>query len=312
MGKNAHKLYYPMRYAIESILPIVDEFVIALGDSDQDDETRSEILKIGSDKIRIIDTVWDIEKFPNGMEHAHQTDLAKSACSGDWLFYLQSDEVIHEKFLPAIKARCEALKDDKEVEGLLFRYRHFYGDYKHIQDAHCWYRKEIRIIRNDPDIHSWQSAQSFRRIPDFDGESYRMQAGTYKLKVAEVDAEVYHYGWVRPPRIMTKKIKTLRLNHHGKRVVDQQAEEGQYDSEFDYGNLEKLEKFNGTHPKVMEDWILKFNWQNKLRYKGPLVTANTVGNKHDKPKYRFLSWIEKNLLFGTRLGEFNNFVRVRR
>jgi glycosyltransferase involved in cell wall biosynthesis len=246
------------------------------------------------------------------MEHAHQTDLAKSACSGDWLFYLQSDEVIHEKFLPAIKARCEALIDDREVEGLLFRYRHFYGDYKHIQDAHCWYRKEIRIIRNDPDIHSWQSAQSFRRIPDFDGESYRMQEGTYKLKVAEVDAEVYHYGWVRPPQIMTKKIKALRLNHHGKKVVDMQAEEGHYDSEFDYGNLEKLEKFNGTHPKVMEDWIMKFNWQNKLRYKGPIVTANNVVNKHDKPKYRFLSWIEKNLLFGNRLGEFNNFVRVKK
>ena len=34
MGKNAHKLYYPMRPAIESILPLVDEFVVALGDSD--------------------------------------------------------------------------------------------------------------------------------------------------------------------------------------------------------------------------------------------------------------------------------------
>ena len=33
MGKNALKLYYPMRQAIESILPRVDEFVVALGDS---------------------------------------------------------------------------------------------------------------------------------------------------------------------------------------------------------------------------------------------------------------------------------------
>ena len=207
MGKNALKLYYPMRQSVESILPLVDEFVVALGDSDEDDITRSEIEAIGSDKIRIVDTVWDIEKYPRGMEHAHQTDIAKDLCSGDWLFYLQSDEVVHERDLEKIRLRCEELLDDHEVEGLLFRYRHFWGDYEHVQDGHCWYRKEIRIVRNNSQIHSWESAQSFRRIPGFDGVNYRQQAGTYKLKVADVDAEIFHYGWVRPPRLMQNKIK---------------------------------------------------------------------------------------------------------
>ncbi len=109
MGKNARKLYYPMRHAIESILPLVDEFVVALGDSDEDDSTRAEIEAIGSEKVRIIDTVWDIEKFPRGMEHAHQTDIAKQYCTGDWLFYLQSDEVVHEKDLDKIRERCREL-----------------------------------------------------------------------------------------------------------------------------------------------------------------------------------------------------------
>jgi hypothetical protein len=181
MGKNALKLYYPMRHSVESILPLVDEFVVALGDSDADDITRAEIEAIGSEKIRIVDTVWDIEKYPRGMEHAHQTDIAMNACSGDWLFYLQSDEVVHERDLETIRKRCEDLLDDQEVEGLLFRYRHFWGDYSHVQDGHCWYRKEIRIVRNLPDLHSWESAQSFRKIPDFDGLNYRQQAGTYKL-----------------------------------------------------------------------------------------------------------------------------------
>ena len=67
MGKNALKLYYPMRQSVESILPLVDEFVVALGDSDEDDITRAEIAAIGSEKIRIVDTVWDIEKYPRGM-----------------------------------------------------------------------------------------------------------------------------------------------------------------------------------------------------------------------------------------------------
>lgn len=311
MGKNAHKLYYPMRYAIESILPLVDEFVVALGDSDEDDVTRREIMQIESDKLRIIDTVWDIEKYPRGMEHAHQTDIAMKQCTGDWLFYLQSDEVMHEKFLPVIKEGCERYLENKEVEGFLFKYHHFWGDYEHIQDTHCWYRKEIRIVRNDPEIHSWESAQSFRRIPGFDGSNYRQQENTYKLGVAELDAYIYHYGWVRPPSIMQNKIKAFSINHKGREKVEQQIRERKYENIFDYGNLSKLTSFKESHPAVLGPWIKKYNWKEQLRFDGPFKSLNPVKNKHDKPRYRVVSWIEKHLLFGSRLGEFKNYKIIR-
>lgn len=306
MGKNAHKLYYPMRYAVESILPLVDEFVVVLGDSDEDDTTRQEILAIGSKKIRIIDTLWDIEKYPRGMEHAHQTDIAKSNCTGDWLFYLQSDELVHENDHATIRARCEELLEDKEVEGLLFNYLHFWGDYNHLQDNHCWYRNEIRIIRNDPEIHSWESAQSFRRIPDFDGLNYRQQKNTHKLKVAKVEATIYHYGWVRPPMVMQNKIKAFTANHEGTESVDKKIREKKYPSIFDYGNIKYLTKFENTHPKVLEEWIANFDWADQLRTNGPRDCQNPVIMKHDKARYRLISWVEKKLLFGRRLGEFRN------
>ena len=312
MGKNAHKLYYPLRYAIESILPIVDEFVVALGDSDADDETRREIEKIKSDKIRIINTVWDIVKYPRGMEHAHQTDIAMKECSGDWLFYLQSDEVVHEKDLPLIKESCSKYLDDKEVEGLLFKYRHFWGDYAHIQDTHCWYRKEIRIVRNMKDIHSWESAQSFRKIPGFDSINYRQQENTYKLKVADIDAYIYHYGWVRPPSVMQNKIKAFSMNHKGRESVEKQIREKKYENIFDYGNLKKLTSFTDSHPAVLQPWMDRFDWKDQLRYLGPSRSLNPVKNKHDKPRYRIVSWIEKNLLFGRRLGEFRNYIIIRK
>lgn len=311
MGKNAWKLYYPMKQAVMSILPIVDEFIVVLGDSDPDDRTREEIESIGSEKIRIINTVWDIEKYPRGMEHAHQTDIAMRHCSGDWLFYLQSDEVIHEKYLPVIRERCRQLLDDREVEGLLFKYRHFWGDYWHYRDSHCWYRKEIRIVRNDPDIHSWESAQSFRRIPDFDGRNYRQQEGTFKLRVADVDACVYHYGWVRPPEVMKNKIKAFSTNHKGAKKVQVMVDQKLFEGHFDYGPLGRLPRFEDTHPAVMKDWIDRFDWKEQLREKGPLST-NRIRNKHDKLKYRVVSWIEKNLLFGARLGEFRNYKLVKR
>lgn len=311
MGKNAHKLYYPMRHSIESILPIVDEFVVVLGNSDEDDLTKQEVEAIGDSKIRIIETVWDIEKYPRGMEHAHQTDLARQECTGDWLFYLQSDEVVHEKDLETIRNRCRELLEEPEVEGLLFKYLHFWGDYDHIQDSHCWYRNEIRIIRNDPEIHSWESAQSFRRIPQFDGVNYRQQEGTYKLKVARVNAEIYHYGWVRPPSVMQEKIKAFSINHKGVKKVAEQVALHQYDAIYDYGNLSGLTRFQGTHPAVMNPWIAKFNWREQLRFKGPARSLNPLKSKHDKPRYRLVSWIEKHLLGGRRLGEFKNYILVR-
>jgi hypothetical protein len=309
MGKNVGKLYYPVKQSIMSILPIVDEFVIALGDSDPEDKTQAEIESIGSNKIKIINTVWDIEKYPRGMEHAHQTDIAKNLCSGDWLFYMQADEVVHEKYLEAIVKRCEQLKDDKEIEGLLFKYVHFWGDYQHYHDSHGWYRNEIRIVKNNPDIHSWESAQSFRRIPNFDGLNYRQQNGTFKLNVAKVDASIYHYGWVRPPATMISKTKAMKTNHAGKEKVSE-LERTNYFA-FDYGPLNRLAGFKETHPKVMEDWIAKFNWKDELQYSGK-PNKNRLPHKHERFRYRFVSFIEKYLLFGKPIGEFKNYILKKR
>jgi hypothetical protein len=301
MVRNATKLYYPIKASIESILPLVDEFVIALGNCDSDDHTLEEIQKIKSDKIKIIRTEWDIEKYAGGSEYAHQTDIAKSHCKGEWLFYLQSDEVIHEKYLPVIKKRCAELLNHNEVEGLLFNYRHFWGDYSHYILSHAWYPKEIRIIRNNPEIHSWRDAQSFRRIPDFDGIHYFQKENSFKLKVAEVDAFVYHYGWVRPPELMQKKRVSFETHMQGneKAVILFKDEPGI----FNYGNLNQLCVFKETHPEVMKEFIKKFNWQHQLYPQNPQIKKH----KHDKLKYRLLSFIEQNILGGKQIAGFKNY-----
>lgn len=264
MGKNVSKLYYPIREAIESVLPIVDEFVVALGDSDEDDNTEELIRQINSPKIKIIHTVWDIVNYPNGTENARQTNIAKEACAGDWLLHLQADEVIHEKYLDTIKQACAKYLDDKRVEGFLFRYKHFYGDYNHYIDSYGWYPKEIRLVRNHPDIYSYRSAQSFKRIPNFDGKDFRQKKGAFSLNVVELDACVYHYGWVRPPEYMQKKAKSLDTIHHGKKKIDEAYKHKK--KNFDYGNMAKLPVFKGTHPKVMENKIRAFDWAEDLHY----------------------------------------------
>lgn len=309
MVKNATKLYFPIKQSILSILPIVDEFVVALGDCDEDDTTLQEIESIGSDKIKIVHTVWDIKKYDRGTENAHQTDIAKSHCSGDWLFYLQADEVIHEKYLPVIKQKCEQYLNDNEVEGFLFNYKHFWGDYNHYHFAHNWYPKEIRIVRNDKDIHSWESAQSFRRIPNFDGKDYRQQENTYKLKVVNIPAEVYHYGWVRPPEYMTKKKKALDTIHKGEEKANKNYENVAL--EFSYGALGKLAKFNDTHPAVMKEWIAKFDWAEKLNYSDQRRPGEQI-HKHEKPRVRLATFIEQKIFGGKKqVGGFQNYILLK-
>ena len=130
--RNAVKNDYAIVEAITSILPICDEFVVAVGASE--DETLALIQGIPSDKIKIVETVWDDTKREGGATFALETDKALQAISKDidWAFYIQGDECVHEDDLPIVKSAMEANLTDENVEGLLFHYRHFYGSYQHV------------------------------------------------------------------------------------------------------------------------------------------------------------------------------------
>jgi len=68
--RNGVKLYYPVAEMVKSILPLVDEFVIAIGKGDKDDTTRDKIVEIGDPKIKIIDTEWEEQYFKKGIINA--------------------------------------------------------------------------------------------------------------------------------------------------------------------------------------------------------------------------------------------------
>ncbi len=55
--KNGQMLGYPFLESIQSILPIVDEFIINVGKSE--DNTLELISSISSPKIRIIESEWN-------------------------------------------------------------------------------------------------------------------------------------------------------------------------------------------------------------------------------------------------------------
>jgi hypothetical protein len=244
--RNAIKYDYPVVEAIRSILPLCDECVVAVGQSD--DGTRALIEAIDPDKIRIIDTVWDDSLREGGAVLAQETDKALRAISpdADWAFYIQGDEVVHEDDLPAIQAAMERHLHDQQVDGLLFKYRHFYGSYDFIGASNKWYRHEIRIVRNRPDIHSYRDAQGFRKDPN------------EKLNVKQINAWIHHYGWVREPGAMQRKLETFNKYYHD----DSWMEKNIYQADaFAYEkHITQLERFNGTHPSVIRARIERVNW----------------------------------------------------
>ena len=296
MCRNADILYYPIKESILSALPIVDEFVIAIGASDASDKTLELVRSIDSPKIKIVETIWDLETYKHGSVHAQQTDVAMKHCSGDWLLYLHAYEVIHEQDHAEIVAKCEAELTNKKVEGFVLNYYHFWGDYHHIRDSHSWYSKEVRIVRNHPNIHSWKSAQSFRYYEDFSLEKYLDRAGTRKLNVKQIDGHVYHYGWVRPPEKMTAKTNALdEIHSHAEKRVSKP---------FQYGNLSGLPKFNGTHPSVMEERIKDLGWD-------PMDGQSVEFMRHDKAKAKIISWVEKRVLGGRKIFTDRNYKMLR-
>lgn len=280
MVRNAIKLDYPVVEAIRSILPLCDEMVIAVGNSE--DNTK-EVVKSIDPKIRIIDTLWDDTQRQGGRVLALETDKAFAAISpdADWCFYIQADEVLHERYIPAVRDAMQTWLNEARVEGLLFSYRHFYGSYDYVGDSWNWYRREIRIVRNKREIFSYRDAQGFRKHPN------------EKLRVKLIDAEIYHYGWVREPKAMRRKQKALSQFYHSDQWL---ADNIPKEEDFDYSHIDSLARFEGTHPHVMKERIQRLNWsfdhdlsKNKLTFREQLKR------------------MASRLFFGYRPGEYRNY-----
>jgi glycosyltransferase involved in cell wall biosynthesis len=276
--RNAVKFEYPIKEVIQSMLPLCDEVIVAVGNSD---DGTLELVSSISPKVKIINTVWDDTLREGGRVLAVETDKAYNAISedSDWCIYMQGDEMLHEQDYEVLKSAMLKYKDDKQVDGLLLKYYHFYGSYDYIAAAPNWCRREVRVLRKDKAIYSYSDALGFRK------------SNNEKLKVKPVDATVYHYGWVRPPKTMQEKLKTFHKMWHDDNWVQQHVPAG----DFDYSQIDALNKFTGTHPKVMQERISRINWQFDRD-----MSRNSM-----KFKYRLRLFIEK--LTGITIGEFRNY-----
>ncbi|MEM7474469.1 MAG: glycosyltransferase family 2 protein [Planctomycetota bacterium] len=237
--RNAVRYDYPIVESIRSALPLVDEMVVAVGQCE--DGTRELVESIDDDKIRIIDTVWDDKIRTGGTVLAQQTNLAMKHCEGDWLLYLQADEVLHEADYGKIRKSMEKHQVNNSVEGLSFRYHHFICDYS-IRDP-LPYRRQIRIVKPGIGVRSHGDACGFR-IHD------------RKLRKANTGAWVFHYGYVRPPESLTAKMDYFLSLYDGREVIPGE-EQNELLQQY---NLSTAEPFHGSHPEIMSERIAAKDW----------------------------------------------------
>ena len=246
--RNAVIYHYPVVASVKSILPLCDELIINLGKSD--DHTEELIRQIKSEKIKIIESSWDLSLRKHGLVLSQQSNLAIDNCTGDWIFYLQADEVVHENDYEKIYQAVKTAENDRRVDALVFDFIHFYGSAFTYQNARNWYKQEVRIIRNNKQIRSFGDAQGFRYL---NGD---------KPRARHTSAKIYHYGWARPPAVMkTKTIDFNRLWHEDENYIEQLKRKK---IEEMYADLDTLQIFTGTHPKSIYEDPELMNLENFL------------------------------------------------
>lgn len=237
--RNGDRLGYPFVESIRSVLPLVDEFIVALGPSE--DDTEKMLRGIGDAKVRIIATQWNERMRSDysigGFVYGQQKSIALFNCTGDWAFYLEGDELVHEDDLPKIRAAMEQYLNDHAVEALVFDYLHFYGNANTYAWSPRWYRTAPRILRNT--IPAWAPKGLFFTVLDT-GKKTRYP------RAAHSGATIYHYGWVRSEeQLQLKKATISKLGRF------------QPDAPNSYADVDPvtLRPFTGTHPRVVQHWL---------------------------------------------------------
>jgi glycosyltransferase involved in cell wall biosynthesis len=266
--KNGEILGYPFLESIKSILPIVDEFIINVGHSD--DNTLSIIESISSSKIRVIESTWNDKMNDRGFVYGQQKMIAQYNCSGDWVFYIEGDEIYHENDLERILKAMQDYLDSPNIEALAFNFYHFYGNKNTYLDSPGWYRSEVRIIKNS--IRSYAPDGLFWLVLD------KNKKGRYP-RAKLLNANCYHYGWVRSEEQMNLKSQNVQ-KYWGNKY-----------SHIDYSKMDSsiMKEFTGTHPKVIKNWLKE--------EKGLFETDSNYKLTSKQKKHKLLIKFEKLLGF---------------
>lgn len=285
--RNGFDYGVPFLEAFQSVLPVCDEFVVAVGDST--DGTKEALLALNDSRVKIIDTKWDMALKQSGKIFAQQSNIALDAITGDWAFHIQADEVIHENDIFKIKEAIKQNDIDGRVEGFILPFIHFWGGYDYIRTSRRVHKHEIRIFRKGLNVRAYRDSLGFRKYRNFEDYANGSETGE-KLRVKKIDVPIYHYTEVRGPGAKTKKAETIGAFY--------EANEGKKVQKEEYG-YDRLEKFTGTHPRLMYEKVKSQDWEYTFDPKKAVW----------RTKDRIMQPIEDVL--GFKIGEYKNYKLIK-
>ncbi len=278
--RNATLLDFPLEASVQSVLPGVDEFVLAVGASEDDTMARAEELARRDSKIRLIPTEWDLTQ--GSAVLSQQTNLAMAACHGDWGIYIQADEVLADGGAVALRQQLLECTADPQVEGLVVEYLHFYGGLDTVGVSRRWYRREVRAVRLGADVHSHGDAQGFR-----------VGTGNRRVRCRRSGVRMYHYGWARPSWALAAK---RRLDHEiypTERAKDPDRPMLPW--------FPGLRPFSGAHPAPVMPWV-----EARRDQRGYVEPP-----RYDRDAFRVALSLGIERLTGWRPFEYRNYTVVR-
>lgn len=277
--RNATLLDFPVEASIASLLPEVAEFVVNVGRSD--DDTLDRVRAIASPKIRIIESAWD-PALGTAML-ARETQRAMAECRHSWGIYIQADEVLGRGGALLIRDAIARHDADRQVEGVLVDYLHFYGGFDSVARNRTWYRREVRAVRLDPSlgVHSYRDAQGFR-----------VGARDRRIRAVRSGAVMHHYGWARPAwALAAKRSQDRALDPERRQALDNRPLLPWFPG---------IELFRGEHPAVVREWIAARRTDERL------ISARTFERQH----LRLLALGMVERVTGWRALEFRNYTTV--
>lgn len=283
--RNGFEYQYPFIASIKSLLPIVEELIVVVGNSS--DGTRKAIEELEEEKIRIVDSIWDNSLRSGGKLFAEQSNIGVRNATGDWLIHLQADEVLMEDSRNKILQCIQDADSNENIDGILFPFLHFWGDYNHIRNTRRTHRFEVRAFKNNRNILSFRDSQGFRK--------YGKKRNGEKLKVIKTKSVVFHYSYSRNPRIMKKKANYFKRFWHSDAWIKRETNQDL----FDFNLVDKLNVYNGSHPKYMKEIINNKDWEFNYN----------PSKSNMKFKDRILNAIEKMTKY--RLFEYKNYILIK-
>lgn len=231
--RNAVKYDYPFRESLASLASLVDEIVLAVGKSEDDTLERIRELKLPC-ALHVLETEWNEANRKSGLVLSEQTNLALAEVRRRhpraWAFYLQGDELLHEREHARIRADL-AEADATNAAAVRFRYLHFWQRPDQIAIGKRWYPQEIRALRTDSQYVSYGDAQSFHGGGG---------------KIFESDAFIYHYGHVREPAAYAAKKRDFHRWWHSDQDIPEVVKRGEASDA-----REKCLAYYGPHPQAI-------------------------------------------------------------